>query len=82
LENNVQTMRRRDTNRRGAIAPWVEKSICIPAVEYPQQSHCDDLQIEGETPVAKILEIVFDAFRDSKCSRASRLVGSSREFRL
>jgi hypothetical protein len=39
-------------------------SICVLAVEDAEQGHGDDLQVEGEAPVAQIVEIVLDALGD------------------
>src|ERR1019366_3610870 len=41
-----------------------KQSISILAVEDTQQGHGNDLQIEGEAPVAKIVQIIFDALLD------------------
>jgi hypothetical protein len=40
------------------------KSISVVAVEDTQQGHSNDLQIEGEAPVAKIIQIVLDTLCD------------------
>ena len=43
---------------------YVKKSISVLAVEDTQQGHGNDLHIEGEAPVAQIIEIVLHALRD------------------
>src|SRR6202034_1252056 len=44
--------------------PRANRSISILAVEDAQQGHGDDLQIEGKAPVAKVVQIIFNALSD------------------
>src|ERR1019366_6194806 len=41
-----------------------KQSISIPAVEDEQKGHGNDLQIEGEAPVAKIVQVIFHTLFD------------------
>src|SRR5579864_995791 len=48
-----------------------EQSISILAVEDAQKGHGNDLQIEGEAPVAKIVQVIFHTLFDRRVSAPS-----------
>src|SRR5580693_997982 len=56
-----RTARTKDRSSHGRA-----ELIRVLAVENAEQSHCDDLEVEGQTPVAEIVQIVFHAFSDGR----------------
>ncbi len=55
------------------------ESVGVLAGKHAEQSHGDDLQIEGETPVAKVIKVVFDALGDGSVSSPTVDLGPSRD---
>ena len=54
-------------------------SICVLAVKYAEYCHGHDLKIEGETPVAQVIEVVLDALRNGGVAAPAVDLGPSRD---
>ena len=52
-------------------------SISIFAAKKAEQGHGDNLQIEGQTPIAQVIKIVFNPFRDRSIAPPSVHLGPS-----
>src|ERR1700728_3344999 len=58
------------------------QSISIPAGKHAEQSHGDDLQIEGQAPVAEVVQIVFHALGNGGVASPAVDLGPSRNSSL
>src|ERR1700746_4002362 len=59
-----------------------EESVSVLAIENMEQRHDHNLEIEGETPVTEIVEVILHALRDRRIAAPAVYLGPARDSNL